>query len=510
MDHRPTTRSTLGGSFNESARDAMARRQDTALLRREGDDSSSSSTTPDDEARGSDEELAQQLQDEEFAWQLHFLELRAQPETDVDTDDEQHQGGESLPTAAGAYGDVDDNELQVSRDHELAQYLALHGHLPDGDEEINFLEEVVEVEDETAVAESSNTAARRGERREGSGGTADCVACTDTCPRSEGFQAPCGGGHFYCRDCLRELFRNAMQDEALFPPRCCTYHIPLPNVRALLGGELAREFEHRSIELSAEDRTYCSHPQCSAFIPPASVAGDIGTCPTCRRQTCTICKAAAHVGEDCPQDPGLQEVVEMAEREGWRRCGRCRRMVEMSFGCNHMTCRCGHQFCIVCGRQWPTCRCRPLQEVRMERQQREANPRPGDRVPRAVQNLFAQPQQNAQPPNYIVPPPNRVPAQYTYHTRRQPPDQAAAPAPAPPSPVFRPQPPPQIGGNAGLPANNPQRAYGDCAHPKPWPRYHSGYHRCEICHKAKKDPQVGRCGRCGLVACYACRRNRFR
>ena len=27
-------------------------------------------------------------------------------------------------------------------------------------------------------------------------------------------------------------------------------------------------------------------------------------------------------------------------------------MIERSQGCNHMTCRCGHQFCYICGKDW--------------------------------------------------------------------------------------------------------------------------------------------------------------
>jgi hypothetical protein len=30
-------------------------------------------------------------------------------------------------------------------------------------------------------------------------------------------------------------------------------------------------------------------------------------------------------------------VLALAEREGWKRCPGCRTMVELQYGCNHMT-----------------------------------------------------------------------------------------------------------------------------------------------------------------------------
>jgi hypothetical protein len=47
----------------------------------------------------------------------------------------------------------------------------------------------------------------------------------------------------------------------------------------------------------------------------------------------------------------------LAEEEGWKRCSKCRALVEHREACQHMTCRCGYQFCYVCCRRWCTCSC---------------------------------------------------------------------------------------------------------------------------------------------------------
>ena len=48
---------------------------------------------------------------------------------------------------------------------------------------------------------------------------------------------------------------------------------------------------------------------------------------------------------------------QLAEEEGWKRCTNCHALVEHREACQHMTCRCGFNFCYVCGQRWRTCRC---------------------------------------------------------------------------------------------------------------------------------------------------------
>jgi DNA repair exonuclease SbcCD ATPase subunit len=59
----------------------------------------------------------------------------------------------------------------------------------------------------------------------------------------------------------------------------------------------------------------------------------------------------------CTQDPALLLTNRLAEEQGWKTCAQCNAIVEHKEACRHMTCRCGYQFCYVCGAKWCTCHC---------------------------------------------------------------------------------------------------------------------------------------------------------
>lgn len=162
-----------------------------------------------------------------------------------------------------------------------------------------------------------------------------CVSCNESIQYFRAVYAPCG--HDYCQDCAKQLFLNSMRDESLFPPRCCRQAIPLAAVDIFLTAEFIKFFEEKAEEFSTPNRLYCAWPACSAFIPPAKINGDIAICPKCQLWVCTICKGHSHRGRDCPEDADLNALRSTASEEGWQRCNRCKRYIELMHGCNHIT-----------------------------------------------------------------------------------------------------------------------------------------------------------------------------
>ncbi|KLU84735.1 IBR finger domain-containing protein [Magnaporthiopsis poae ATCC 64411] len=182
-----------------------------------------------------------------------------------------------------------------------------------------------------------------------------CICCGTTSAPNGGLRSPCA--HEYCRDCLVQLFELALKDDSIFPPRCCRSIIPLDLSREFIGPDLAGRFLAKKLEMETPNRTYCHDPRCARFIPPQFVKADVGTCVSCGKKTCALCKAASHRTSDCPNDPRTKQLLALAEKKGWRQCNNCKKMVELTYGCLHMVCRCGAEFCYRCGLEWRTCSC---------------------------------------------------------------------------------------------------------------------------------------------------------
>ncbi|ORY66254.1 uncharacterized protein BCR38DRAFT_408212 [Pseudomassariella vexata] len=209
----------------------------------------------------------------------------------------------------------------------------------------------------------------------------ECVSCLDDFTAKEMVKAPC---HSYCHDCFARLITAACENEQQWPPKCCLNDIPEGIVLSNTSTELRARYRERAEEwnIPVSDRIYCHQPDCSLWIQPIRIdqVSSLGTCANGHR-TCTICHGPQHDEADCPQDRDLIRTEELAEEEGWRRCHLCHAFIEHREACQHMTCRCGAEFCYVCGAIWRSCACTmdQLRAVknsaatrRQERQAREA------------------------------------------------------------------------------------------------------------------------------------------
>jgi len=198
-----------------------------------------------------------------------------------------------------------------------------------------------------------------------------CSACYE---KKQTIQLDCS--HWFCHECLGQLFLTALSDESLLPVRCCG--IPInPNLcYVLLSPSNAKRFSEKQLEHSTTNKMYCPNPRCS-FLILLDFADPTKTefpCPsrTCQTTVCVRCRSLSHRGQTCEERAALSEekkdqdmaaILKLASEKQWQRCRQCGQMVDLTHGCHHMTCRCGHNFCYRCGVQWKQCNCQHWTEI---------------------------------------------------------------------------------------------------------------------------------------------------
>ncbi|KAG6232500.1 hypothetical protein E4U26_004979 [Claviceps purpurea] len=138
-----------------------------------------------------------------------------------------------------------------------------------------------------------------------------CVACTSDVALLDAVRCACS--HYYCRGCMVELFSATINDESLFPPRCCRVPISLDLIRSFLSAKLLGTYLAKKLEYETIDKTYCHVSTCSTFVPPVFLRDGVATCIKCQSKTCTMCKDRMHTQGDCPADTLTAEVLRMAD-----------------------------------------------------------------------------------------------------------------------------------------------------------------------------------------------------
>ena len=134
------------------------------------------------------------------------------------------------------------------------------------------------------------------------------------------------------------------------------------DLRQILTEKQIASLHQKSVERAvAQDKNManCPTPDCKyAFLK----YGTDFTCPMCNQSYCGNCMAKPHPGMSCNENAinnqDSTQLREQLKQQGFQECSKCKTMVVRSEGCNHMTCRCTHEFCYICGADWkPTRMC---------------------------------------------------------------------------------------------------------------------------------------------------------
>jgi hypothetical protein len=130
---------------------------------------------------------------------------------------------------------------------------------------------------------------------------------------------------------------------------CCGESVPLRLIRQHGGFDTVflEGFVQWRAELHTPNPAYCPWEDCLSYIPRNFVQDDYAKCPLCKRRMCMGCKKKEHGGM-CKQDKKLAALIKESK---WKFCS-CGQLVARTYGCNHMTCVCGAEFCYRCGKPY--------------------------------------------------------------------------------------------------------------------------------------------------------------
>ncbi|KAM7279991.1 hypothetical protein ACFE04_007125 [Oxalis oulophora] len=190
--------------------------------------------------------------------------------------------------------------------------------------------------------------------------------------------------HRYCFSCMRQHVQVKLLHGLL--PKCpyegCNSEINIESSRKFLTPKLFEMLTQHLKEASipVTEKVYCPYPRCSALMSNSEISeyaknafgnprSGARKCLKCHGLFCLICKVPWHSNMTCDEykklnpNPPAEDVrlKTLATRNLWKQCLKCKYMIELSEGCYHITCRCGHEFCYNCGAGWKnkkaTCNC---------------------------------------------------------------------------------------------------------------------------------------------------------
>ena len=161
-----------------------------------------------------------------------------------------------------------------------------------------------------------------------------CISWDDD-NEAASFTAPCK--HSYCDDCLVSYVKSSLEPGGVFPPVCCNLPITLQSARSHLHHDLIKRYQDKHSAILASCSLLCAQSGCCVIIPPERIVNGLGHCSAYNNHTCIKCRQQEHKQEPCPTDEKQRDLTELAKKQGWQTCYRCNNMIELNFGCNHMT-----------------------------------------------------------------------------------------------------------------------------------------------------------------------------
>eukprot|EP00049_Salpingoeca_infusionum_P018331 m.356736 g.356736 ORF g.356736 m.356736 type:complete len:371 (+) comp17614_c0_seq1:313-1425(+) len=178
-----------------------------------------------------------------------------------------------------------------------------------------------------------------------------CLVCLEPIPRGAGMYS-CTHKCTVCLDCFAIYLTFQVQDEQKLLPQCpghCRQVKPVDELLETPGLEQSLVDELKTTATLIRDPNSILCPACSKVTRKNGSNPDV-QCSHCSVLFCTT-HGLGHQGQQCGGSPSIWQ---RCQTSWWlwrntRKCPGCTNRIEKNGGCDHMTCRCGHEICWRCG-----------------------------------------------------------------------------------------------------------------------------------------------------------------
>ena len=163
--------------------------------------------------------------------------------------------------------------------------------------------------------------------------------------------------------CFDEMVKSAVESNSL-PVKCPNCGTPIHpnfiedsirNANPQLIDKYDKFSMNNFIQNNSDEYSSCPTPGCEYMFFFNN--GEFNfLCPLCTKHYCLNCKDEWHVNMTCQQYRDSRDINKLDKQffdfvkgAKFKMCPRCKYWVEKNQGCNHMRCRCGADFCYLCG-----------------------------------------------------------------------------------------------------------------------------------------------------------------
>lgn len=162
--------------------------------------------------------------------------------------------------------------------------------------------------------------------------------------------------HRHCFSCVKQYVEVKLLSGVV--PTClgegCKLELTLESCSKILSPRVIEMWKRKMKEdsIPVAERIYCPYPNCAMLMSKSDLSchadqSKVQECVKCRGHFCIDCKVPSHTDMSCDDykklhpDPLVDDMKlkSLANDNSWRQCVKCRHMIELSHGCNHMTCR---------------------------------------------------------------------------------------------------------------------------------------------------------------------------